>query len=335
VGRLRVSRISMREALETLVLNPASALTAAVAYGLMLRSGATFGSLLNPWALSLPLWVAGYLAVRMALLGFVDGFVWALAPRLPALPSRVGPKPVFQHKINATDVAYLIVNSTVEYVFALQISHLLWFAPLVVRAPTSLSLLNGPLAFWMLLVVDDMLYAPLHRAMHLQAVYRWVHKHHHRNTFPARGYIDAANEHPVEQIAALCLHWVAVHVVAHTAGLHVAAVLAHFGVKALGACFNHTGYDVQLRFCGIEYSVRAHETHHRKPNTNFAQYVMFWDKLMGTYKEYESGVKASAAAAATPANLSKPDAARLPAWADPAVEAREGRVTERPQPRAG
>mmetsp|Transcript_7225 Transcript_7225/g.23134 ORF Transcript_7225/g.23134 Transcript_7225/m.23134 type:complete len:326 (-) Transcript_7225:140-1117(-) len=325
----------MREALETLVLNPASALTAAVAYGLMLRSGATFGSLLNPWALSLPLWVAGYLAVRMALLGFVDGFVWALAPRLPALPSRVGPKPVFQHKINATDVAYLIVNSTVEYVFALQISHLLWFAPLVVRAPTSLSLLNGPLAFWMLLVVDDMLYAPLHRAMHLQAVYRWVHKHHHRNTFPARGYIDAANEHPVEQIAALCLHWVAVHVVAHTAGLHVAAVLAHFGVKALGACFNHTGYDVQLRFCGIEYSVRAHETHHRKPNTNFAQYVMFWDKLMGTYKEYESGVKASAAAAATPANLSKPDAARLPAWADPAVEAREGRVTERPQPRAG
>lgn len=335
MGRLRVSRISMREALETLVLNPASALTAAVAYGLMLRSGATFGSLLNPWALSLPLWVAGYLAVRMALLGFVDGFVWALAPRLPALPSRVGPKPVFQHKINATDVAYLIVNSTVEYVFALQISHLLWFAPLVVRAPTSLSLLNGPLAFWMLLVVDDMLYAPLHRAMHLQAVYRWVHKHHHRNTFPARGYIDAANEHPVEQIAALCLHWVAVHVVAHTAGLHVAAVLAHFGVKALGACFNHTGYDVQLRFCGIEYSVRAHETHHRKPNTNFAQYVMFWDKLMGTYKEYESGVKASAAAAATPANLSKPDAARLPAWADPAVEAREGRVTERPQPRAG
>lgn len=335
MGRLRVSRISMREALETLVLNPASALTAAVAYGLMLRSGATFGSLLNPWGLSLPLWVAGYLAVRMALLGFVDGFVWALAPRLPALPSRVGPKPVFQHKINATDVAYLVVNSTVEYVFALQISHLLWFAPLVVRAPTSLSLLNGPLAFWMLLVVDDMLYAPLHRAMHLQAVYRWVHKHHHRNTFPARGYIDAANEHPVEQIAALCLHWVAVHVVAHTAGLHVAAVLAHFGVKALGACFNHTGYDVQLRFCGIEYSVRAHETHHRKPNTNFAQYVMFWDKLMGTYKEYESGVKASAAAAATPANLSKPDATRLPAWADPAVEAREGRVTERPQPRAG
>ena len=51
----------------------------------------------------------------------------------------------------------------------------------------------------MLLVVDDMLYAPLHRAMHLQAVYRWVHKHHHRNTFPARGYIDAANEHPVRR----------------------------------------------------------------------------------------------------------------------------------------
>ena len=68
-----------------------------------------------------------------------------------------------------------------------------------------------------------------------------------RRTFPARGYIDAANEHPVEQIVALSLHWTAVHIVALSAGLHVAAVGAHFGFKALGACFNHTGYDLQVR----------------------------------------------------------------------------------------
>ena len=67
------------------------------------------------------------------------------------------------------------------------------------------------------------------------------------------------------------------------------AVGAHFAVKALGACFNHTGYDVRLSFLGIDYSVRAHEMHHRKPHTNFAQYVMWWDRLMGTYIEYDSG----------------------------------------------
>merc|ERR1712146_258011 len=172
-----------------------------------------------------------------------------------------------------------------------------------------------------------MLYAPLHRLMHHHRVYKWVHKHHHRNTFPARGYIDAANEHPVEQIAALTLHWIAVHVVASTSGLHVVAVGAHFGFKALGACFNHTGFDLRFNFLGIDYSVRSHETHHRKPNTNYAQYVMFWDRLMGTYRPYESGQPKSAATDGATVGSPEPD--RLPAWADPAIEASSGRISER------
>jgi len=314
-----------KEAVRTLFLNPASALTAAAAYGLCRRNETTLLELLNPWELPLLWWLVGYAAVRAALLGFVDGFVWLVGPRLKALPSRTGPKPVFQHTINLIDVTYLVINSLVEYIFALQIGHLLWYAPFIGRDPTGIGLLNTPVAFWLLLIVDDMLYAPLHRFMHLSSVYRFVHKHHHRNTFPARGYIDAANEHPVEQISALSLHWAAVHIVAHTAGLHVAAVGAHFGFKALGACFNHTGYDVQIHFLGIDYSVRAHEMHHRKPQTNFAQYVMFWDRLMGTFRPYESGIRQPVDGAAP----AKAEADRLPAWADPVVEATSGHVAER------
>ena len=116
--------------------------------------------------------------------------------------------------------------------------------------------------------------------MHWPPLYKHVHKHHHRNTFPARGYIDGANEHPLEQLIALSLHWIALYIVAYTTGLHVAAVAAHLLLKAAGACFNHTGYDLRLNFLGIDYSVRAHEMHHRHPQKNFAQYVMFWDRLM-------------------------------------------------------
>merc|ERR1719171_1618910 len=257
----------------------------------MARTQTTLAWLANPWEVSPLLWLVGYALVRLALLGVVDGLVWVVGPWLPPLPSRTGPKPVFQHSINLLDVVYLVINSVIEFIFAQQIAHLLWHAPFIVRAPGGLGVLNSVAAFWLLLVVDDSMYAPLHRFMHLPSVYRYVHKHHHRNTFPARGYIDAANEHPVEQIAALTLHWLAIHFVAHTVGLHVVAVGAHFGFKALGACFNHTGYDLQFSFFGIDYSVRAHETHHRKPQTNFAQYVMFWDRLMGTYRPYESGLR--------------------------------------------
>ena len=313
--------MSASEAFRTLVLNPASAFIVAVAAAGLHASGTPVLWLLNPWGLTIFEWVAGYAAVRFALLGFVDGFVWLLAPRLPALPSRTGPKPVYQHALNVVDITYLAVNSAVEFVFTLQILHLLWHAPFIARVPGDFGLLNGPVALWLLLVFDDMLYAPMHRFMHHPAVYRYVHKHHHRNTYPARGYIDAANEHPVEQIAALSIHWTAVHMVAYTSGLHVLAVGAHFGFKALGACFNHTGYDVQIRLPGIHYSVRSHEMHHRKPNTNYAQYVMFWDQLMGTFVDYDSGLEQAPKGAAA-----EPEPGRLPAWADPAVEARTGRV---------
>ena len=46
---------------------------------------------------------------------------------------------------------------------------------------------------------------------------------------------------------------------------------------------------MQFAFAGFEYTVRAHETHHRYPTTNMAQYFMFWDKLYGTYRPYYDG----------------------------------------------
>mmetsp|Transcript_28979 Transcript_28979/g.62336 ORF Transcript_28979/g.62336 Transcript_28979/m.62336 type:complete len:332 (-) Transcript_28979:85-1080(-) len=320
------------EAVRTLVLNPASALATSVACLLMHLTHTSPAMLFNPWGLGVGLWLGAYAAVRIALLGFVDGSVWLIGPLLPPLPSRTGPKPVFQHRIISLDVSYLAINSVIEFVFTQQLAMLLWHSPLLIRTPSALGLLNGPAALWLLLVVDDALYAPLHRLMHHPAVYRHVHKHHHRNTFPARGYIDGANEHPVEQLSALCLHWLAMHIVAASVGLHVAAVGLHLGFKALGACFNHTGYDLQLCFLGIDYSVRAHEMHHRKPNTNFAQYVMFWDRLMGTYQEYDSGIKAEESGPASPgrATPSQAEPARLSAWADPAVEAATGHLRERP-----
>lgn len=85
---------------------------------------------------------------------------------------------------------------------------------------------------------------------------------------------------------ALSLHWAAAHLVAWSVGLHVGTVLLHLMLKAAGASFNHTGFDLRLSFLGIDYSVRAHEMHHRHPQKNFAQYVMFWDRIMGTYEPY-------------------------------------------------
>lgn len=248
-------------------------------------------SLLNPWQLNTKHYLLGYVAMRLGLLLGLDAALlkFAQAANTQKMPSRTHPtKKPYQHPIDNRDRAYLALNSIIEYLFALNLTHLVVHSSLVATSIADLNALNSVGALWLLLVFDDMLYAPAHRIMHVPALYKYVHKHHHRNTFPTRGYVDGANEHPVEQLVALSLHWCAILLTAHTSGVHAAAIGAHLVLKAAGACFNHTGYDVRLRLLGIDYSVRAHEMHHRKPQSNYAQYVMFWDRLMGTYVEYQS-----------------------------------------------
>ena len=63
--------------------------------------------------------------------------------------------------------------------------------------------------------------------------------------------------------------------------------------RGFGAFYSKTedGRPLRRELTREEYThlARRHEMHHRQPHKNFAQYVMFWDRLMGTYQPYESG----------------------------------------------
>lgn len=53
-------------------------------------------------------------------------------------------------------------------------------------------------------------------------------------------------------------------------------------------CPQHTRLDfslLQLPFTSIPiFGVRAHDTHHAIPNSNYGQYIMLWDYVMGTFR---------------------------------------------------
>ena len=66
-----------------------------------------------------------------------------------------------------------------------------------------LGLLNTLPALYLIFAIDDAFYAPLHLLMHRPWFYPYVHKHHHRQQLPERGYADAGNEHPIEQVLGL------------------------------------------------------------------------------------------------------------------------------------
>lgn len=144
--------------------------------------------LANPWSLPLPLWIAAVVA-KETMLQCLDAAVGRIAARIEPLPSRKGPKPLPQRPLDRTDLAYLACNACIETAF---VGHLLRHALYgegVDRSLSSLGLLNGPAALWLLIVSNDMLYAPFHRALHHPRLYAWIHKHHHRVTYPQRGRV--------------------------------------------------------------------------------------------------------------------------------------------------
>merc|ERR1719373_178974 len=142
--------------------------------------------------------------------------------------------------------------------------HISFGIQLLDRDLTSFGFFNGFAALWLLFILDDLFYVPLHWFMHIRSVYKWVHKHHHQALYPARAYLDASNNHPVEHIWALTLNYMIIHIVGAMSGVHIISIFSHFTLKALFSLFNHTECDVKFSFLGIEHSVEAHEMHHRK-----------------------------------------------------------------------
>jgi sterol desaturase/sphingolipid hydroxylase (fatty acid hydroxylase superfamily) len=59
-------------------------------------------------------------------------------------------------------------------------------------------------------------------------------------------------------------------------------------LRRCSRCLQHTRLDcsfLRVPFTNIPiFAVRAHDTHHAIPNTNYGQYIMLWDYAMGTFK---------------------------------------------------
>ena len=247
---------------------------------------------LNPWGLSALHWIVGFILIRGAI-AFYDNLVEFLVvySKVAKLPTREDPvtgatKEVRYVGLNAISLIYLIVNAADEWIFVQNLTHFIWHSEDVPKALNSLQPLNTLAALYLMFLVLDFFYAPAHRFLHWRPVYPYIHKHHHRQIFPVRGYLDAGNEHPIEHIIGVACTWMAVWCAVRVTGAHAVTIFFFFNIHAALAMLNHSPYDVDVTILGLNYSVKAHEMHHRKFTTNYAQYWMGMDKLMGTFVEY-------------------------------------------------
>lgn len=112
---------------------------------------------------------------------------------------------------------------------------------------SGLRVASGVGAFVALYVVYDLFYTVFHRALHLRGVYRFVHKHHHRQKAPSRGNADAVNVHPFEFLCGEYNHLLAIHLVSkYITEVHVVAAAAFVVSGGFLASLNHTRFDVRI-----------------------------------------------------------------------------------------
>ena len=167
--------------------------------------------------------------------------------------------------------------------YALSEPNLLW-------SLHEMSWMNVLLPIPVFFIVFDLFYTTLHWALHIKAIYGFIHKHHHTQKAPSRANEDAINVHPIEYFLGEYNHLWSLYLCCHVLNMpvHVSAVGTCLGIGAVLAGWNHTRYDIVFSLVGYTlYDSKAHDVHHRIPQSNYGQYTMFWDHVFGTFRAYD------------------------------------------------
>jgi sterol desaturase/sphingolipid hydroxylase (fatty acid hydroxylase superfamily) len=151
---------------------------------------------------------------------------------------------------------------------------------------------NTVVALPLLFVAFDSTYSLLHWVLHWNVLYKYIHKHHHTQKAPSRANVDAVNVHPIEFVLGEYNHLLTIAFYSSCVGpLHAVTTVLFLAVGGALAGINHTRFDVVIRLPAVLggltlYDSKAHDVHHRIPQSNYGQYTMFWDHVFRSYRPY-------------------------------------------------
>ena len=184
---------------------------------------------------------------------------------------------------------FITLNKIAIVPFVYMLAKFMYHEPNAVWCPSSITFKNTVLPLPAVFVIYDFFYTILHWALHIQSVYAYIHKHHHRQKAPSRGNVDAVNVHPVEFFLGEYNHLFAIYIYTHLLGLefHVVGLVLFLLVGATMTGLNHSRYDSSVVVFGVPlYDSKWHDVHHRIPQSNYGQYINFWDLIFGSFRAY-------------------------------------------------
>lgn len=148
----------------------------------------------------------------------------------------------------------------------------------------------------------------LHRWMHKEPVYRWVHKLHHRSTSP--NLLTTLSVHPLESL--INGGWLVLFT--SVFAVHDAAMLLMAPTAMIMGPYVHSGYEFLPRWWNRTWASKwfitatFHDQHHKYFTINYGGYTTIWDRLCGTMRpkyeaEFEKLTTRTRAVALVPAEV--------------------------------
>ena len=132
----------------------------------------------------------------------------------------------------------------------------------------------------------------LHRWMHNEPYYKWIHKLHHKSTSP--NLLTTLSVHPFESF--INGGWMIIFVTLYSfvGGVHVASVAFIGATNQIMGLWVHSGYEFLPKWWNKTWltkwfiSATFHDHHHKYFNWNFGGYTTIWDRMCGTvHKNFE------------------------------------------------
>jgi len=138
-------------------------------------------------------------------------------------------------------------------------------------------------------VLFDTWFYWLHRAMHIEPMYRWIHKLHHRSTAP--NMLTTLSVSPFESF--INGGFVPLFLAAFT--VHDATMALIGPTNIIMGLYVHSGYEFLPRWWNRSWATKwfisatFHDQHHKYFIGNFGGYTTVWDRLCGTMRpKFES-----------------------------------------------
>jgi Delta7-sterol 5-desaturase len=190
----------------------------------------------------------------------------------------------FKWKIFRNEAFFAVINVTVS--------------AFLIGAPTAWLTTNGwitvnhdPVAWWVIageymlyFVAFDTWFYWFHRLMHIEPMYKWVHKIHHLSTSP--NLLTNLSVNPLESL----INGGFVPLFLTVVTVHEPAMSLITPTNVLMGFMIHSGYEFLPRWWNQTWATKwmisatFHDQHHKYFTANFGGYTTVWDRICGTVR---------------------------------------------------